>query len=215
VTSSHGTAGTGTGTDGGVDMVAAADGSAAGAGEGSARFCFRLRVSATAEPLLLKEWDRCRWVWNMCVETSKAAHKAREKCGPARLDKMLTAWRSGHAWLAAGASVPQQQIIRDFGKSRAKALKDIREKVPMRRRAGMPHFKSRRLAGPTLNYTLRGFRIRDGRLHLAGSIVLTVVWSRDLPARRPASGSTGTALATGTRPLSCPRRSSRSPTPAG
>ncbi|PIA94027.1 RNA-guided endonuclease InsQ/TnpB family protein, partial [Streptomyces sp. HG99] len=34
----------------------------------------------------------------------------------------------------------------------------------------------------TLNYTKRGFRLNDGRLHLAGGISLTVVWSRDLPA---------------------------------
>lgn len=33
-----------------------------------------------------------------------------------------------------------------------------------------------------MNYTKRGFRIKDSRLHLAGDITLTVVWSRDLPA---------------------------------
>ncbi|MFD7260989.1 RNA-guided endonuclease InsQ/TnpB family protein [Streptomyces sp. NPDC059874] len=37
-------------------------------------------------------------------------------------------------------------------------------------------------AEPTLNYTRRGFRIKDGRLHLAGGISLTVVWSRPVPA---------------------------------
>ncbi len=57
------------------------------------------------------------------------------------------------AWLRGGASVPRQQVIRDFATSRAKARKDI----------------------------------KDGRLHLAGGIVLTVVWSRDLPAARRAS----------------------------
>ncbi|MGW5548042.1 RNA-guided endonuclease TnpB family protein, partial [Streptomyces sp. NPDC003998] len=40
----------------------------------------------------------------------------------------------------------------------------------------------KREARPSLNYTKRGFRLRDGRLHLAGGIVLRVVWSRDLPA---------------------------------
>ncbi|MEV6038807.1 transposase [Nonomuraea sp. NPDC052116] len=33
-----------------------------------------------------------------------------------------------------------------------------------------------------MNYTRRGFRLKDDRLHLAGNIVLTVVWSRRLPA---------------------------------
>jgi putative transposase len=46
----------------------------------------------------------------------------------------------------------------------------------------MPRVKRKRDALPTLNYSRRGFRIKDGRLHLAGGIVLTVVWSRDLPS---------------------------------
>uniref|UniRef100_UPI003A8507F2 RNA-guided endonuclease InsQ/TnpB family protein n=1 Tax=Streptomyces sp. T028 TaxID=3394379 RepID=UPI003A8507F2 len=71
---------------------------------------------------------------------------------------------------------------RDFGKSRTKAQKDIRDRLPMHRRAGMPGHKKKREALPTLNYTKRGFRLADGRLYLAGGIVLTVVRSRDLPA---------------------------------
>lgn len=47
---------------------------------------------------------------------------------------------------------------------------------------GMPKWKSKREALPTLNYTRRGFRLQDGRLHLAGGIVVAVVWSRELPA---------------------------------
>ncbi|HEX8870375.1 MAG TPA: transposase, partial [Lentzea sp.] len=62
------------------------------------------------------------------------------------------------------------------------ALKDVRERVPQRRRAGMPLFKKRSLAEPTLNYTQRGFRLRDGVLRLAGGIVVRPVWSRELPA---------------------------------
>ncbi|KWW99252.1 Transposase IS891/IS1136/IS1341 family [Carbonactinospora thermoautotrophica] len=149
---------------------------------GHARYTYRLRVSSTAEKALLAEWNRCRWVWNQCVATSRAAHKAGEECGPARLDKMLTGWRAEHEWLREGASVPQQQIIRDFAKSRAKALKDIKAGLPMRQRAGMPKFKKKDRSTPTLNYTRRGFRLKAGRLHLANDIVLTVVWSRDLPA---------------------------------
>jgi putative transposase len=120
-------------------------------------------------------------VWNQCVAESKAAHRAREKCGPSGLDKQLTRWRAVNRWLGNGASVPQQQAIRDFGKSRTKALKDIKDRLPQSRRAGMPRFKKKAIANLTLNYTLRGFRLKDGRLHLAGGISLTVVWSRDLP----------------------------------
>ncbi|MBZ4320707.1 RNA-guided endonuclease InsQ/TnpB family protein [Streptomyces huiliensis] len=90
-----------------------------------ARYTYRLRVSSSAERSLSGEWDRCRWVWNECVARSKRAHREGEKCGPALLDRMLTQARAGIPWLAEGASVPQQQVVRDFGKSRAKALKDV------------------------------------------------------------------------------------------
>nr|WSY54498.1 transposase [Streptomyces sp. NBC_00886] len=149
---------------------------------GHARFTYRLRVSCTARGALLAEWGRCRWVWNECVARSKRAYRDREMCGPARLDKMLTESRRFTPWLAQGASVPQQQVVRDFGTSRAKALKDIKERLPVTQRAGMPGYKKKHESDPSLNYTRRGFRLRDGRLLLAGDISLTVVWSRELPA---------------------------------
>jgi putative transposase len=45
----------------------------------------------------------------------------------------------------------------------------------------MPGYKKKREALATLNYTRRGFRLKDGRLHLAGGIVVGVMWSRELP----------------------------------
>ncbi|MEU0839405.1 transposase [Streptomyces sp. NPDC005962] len=149
---------------------------------GYARWTFRLRVSAGARAALEAEWGRCRWVWNECVARSKKAHRSGERCGPAALDKMLTEARRVTPWLREGSSVPQQQLIRDFGTSRAKALKDIKDRLPMHRRARMPRWKRKRDAAATLNYTRRGFRLKDGRLHLAGGIVVRVVWSRMLPA---------------------------------
>ncbi|WP_416980223.1 RNA-guided endonuclease InsQ/TnpB family protein [Streptomyces sp. T028] len=151
-------------------------------GVGHARYTYRLRVSPAADAGLLAEWDRCRWIWNECVARSKRAHADGEKCGPARLDRLLTQARAVTPWLAEGSSVPQQQVVRDFGKSRAKALKDIKERLPTRCRAGMPKHKKKMEVRPTLNYTRRGFRLKDGRLHLAGGIILSVVWSRTLPA---------------------------------
>lgn len=150
-------------------------------GAGHARYTYRLRVSSTARTALEAEWTRCRWIWNECCARSKKAHADEEKCGPARLDKMLTEARTENAWLREGSSVPQQQTIRDFAKSRTKALKDIKARLPQHRRAGMPKYKKKHAADPTLNYTQRGFRLKDGRLHLAGGIVLSVVWSRGLP----------------------------------
>ncbi|MFE2551988.1 RNA-guided endonuclease InsQ/TnpB family protein [Streptomyces sp. NPDC059355] len=157
-------------------------------GAGVARYTYRLRASSTALTRLEAECARCRWVWNECVATSRKVHalnrdaERKITCGPAQLDKMLTAARRSVAWLREGASVPQQQTVRDFAKSRTKAVKDIKAKLPMRQRAGMPRIKRKREAAPSLNYTRRGFSVRDGRLHLAGGILLTVVWSRDLPS---------------------------------
>ncbi len=95
---------------------------------------------------------------------------------------MLTEARSRTPWLAEGASRPQQQTIRDFGKARAKALKDIKDRLPQARRAGMPRFKRKRDAAASMEYTRRSFHLRDGRLHLVGGIVVRPVWSRDLPS---------------------------------
>ncbi|MGW1763682.1 RNA-guided endonuclease InsQ/TnpB family protein [Streptomyces sp. NPDC002073] len=158
---------------------------------GHARWTFRVRVSSIAHAALMGEWARCRWVWNECCAKSKQTHlwnkhrpegTDKKTCGPAQLDKMLTEARTMNAWLREGSSVPQQQLVRDFGKARAKAQKDVKERLPVRQRAGMPKWKKKREALPSLNYTRRGFRLKDGRLHLAAGIVLAVVWSRDLPS---------------------------------
>ncbi|HEY7276239.1 MAG TPA: transposase, partial [Trebonia sp.] len=149
---------------------------------GHVRFTYRARVSATAERALLCEWDRCRWVWNQCVAESRQARKDKRECGPAGLDKKLTGWRAQHEWLREGSSVAQKQTIRDFGKSRAKALKDRADKLPVRQRAGLPQFRKRDRSLPTMNYTKQGFTLHDGHLTVAGGIALRVVWSRPLPS---------------------------------
>ncbi|MBT1094438.1 RNA-guided endonuclease TnpB family protein [Streptomyces sp. Tu102] len=154
---------------------------------GHCRYTYRLRLSSTARTVLEAEWDRLRWVWNECVAKSRAVHAhnqasgERATCGPVQLAAMLTEARARTEWLREGACVPQQQVIRDFGKSRAKALRDIKAGLPMRQRAGMPKYKKKREALPTLEYTKRGFRLKDSRLHLAGGIVVRPVWSRRLP----------------------------------
>lgn len=134
-------------------------------GTGHARYTYRLRVSSSAPDALdalEAEWARCRWIWNECVAKSKDTHAHNQRlpegemkrtCGPAQLHKMLAEARSHTSWLSEGSSVPQQQIIWDFGKSRAKARKDIKDRLSVHRRAGMPKYKKKREADPSLNYT--------------------------------------------------------------
>ena len=154
-----------------------------------ARYTYRLRVSSDACAALEAEWGRCRWVWNECVAKSRNVHRHNKAnpddirtCGPVQLSAMLTQARGATAWLREGASVPQQQTIRDFAKSRAKAIKDIKNRLPVRQRAGMPKPRKKHRSTATMEYTRRGFRLKDGHLRLAGDIVVTVVWSRELPA---------------------------------
>ena len=146
------------------------------------RHNYRLRLSSGSERELLAEWYRCRWTWNQCVATSRAAHAVGESCGAARLDKLLTGWRGEQKWLAEESSVVQQQTVSDFGAARAKALADRIARLPVRQCRGMPRFRRKDQALPTLNYTLRAFSLKDGRLCLAGGTLVVVVWSRELPS---------------------------------
>ncbi len=82
--------------------------------------------------------------------------------------------RSEFPWLKAGASVPQQQTIRNWSRAYQQAFKQ-----PDR---GWPQFKRSKVANPTMEYTAAGFRLKKGVLHLAGGISMPVVWSRELPS---------------------------------
>ena len=180
---------------------------------GHARFTYRARVSAAAGRALLREWDRCRWVWNQCVAESRQARADNRACGPAGLDKKLTGWRAQHEWLREGSSVAQKQTIRDFGKSRAKALKDRKDKLPVRQRAGLPQFRKRDRSLPTMNYTKQGFTLRDGHLTVAGgsrSASCGRARCRPCPVR---SGSAGTPSGTGTSRSSSRPKPNRSRRP--
>jgi len=98
--------------------------------------------------------------------------KAGEKLTFNKLGKRLTVLRAEHDWLREGSQVAQQQELRTF----ATAL-DHSFKVKGRRR---PTFKSARKSQPSLEYTLRGFAVRDGRLILPKGVSIPVVWSREL-----------------------------------
>jgi hypothetical protein len=111
---------------------------------------------------VLREWDRCRWVWNQAVARLNES-------GEWVRDDALTSWRQEHDWLRDGSVVAQQQMLRNFRTKRAKGK-------------GRRKFKSGKRSLPSLNYTKRGFAVRNGRLCLAGGLSIPVVWSRELPS---------------------------------
>ncbi len=138
--------------------------------EETVRYRYRLRPGATAVAALMAEWGRCRWLWNEAVHQQRSGNKPTF----AKLCKLLTDARFSNAWLREGSSTPQQQILRTYGLALTQSFR-----VKGR---GRPSLKKRSKALPTLDYTTRGFSIKDGRLRLAGDVLIPVVWSRDLPS---------------------------------
>ncbi len=134
------------------------------------RYNYRLRPGAVAERALTQEWHRCRFLWN------EAVHQAKTGVRPtfAKLSKLLTEARARSSWLRDGSQVAQQQMLRTY----AQAL-DASFTVKGR---GWPRFKARKKTLPSLEYTRRGFRIREGRLVLPKGVSIPVVWSRELPS---------------------------------
>jgi putative transposase len=161
----------------------------------------RLRPSGNAERHLLHEYGKCRWLWNSLVTESKDRYlnDPGSTFGYAEQDKFLTSLRNattgavidsatGTNWLSEGSSVAQQQLVRDFSKSRKKALLDRKNKITATKRHGLPRYKKRDKALPNLNYTRRGFSLKQhpgtGRLVLAlpGGVTIPVVWTQELPS---------------------------------
>ena len=87
---------------------------------------------------------------------------------------MLTEARARCAWLREGSQVAQQQMLRTYATALEHSFK-----VRGRRK---PAVQRRKTALPSLEYTTRGFSIRDGRLILPKGVSIPVVWSRELPS---------------------------------
>lgn len=134
------------------------------------RYTYRLRPGRTAEKALLAEWGRCRWLWNEAVHQQKSGQKPTF----AKLGKLLTEARGRMLWLREGSQVAQQQTMRDYAQSLDRSFK-----VKGR---GHPKIKSRKKSLPSLEYTTRGFSIRNSQLVLPKGVTIPVVWSRELPS---------------------------------
>ena len=133
------------------------------------RYVYRLRPGAVAERALTEEWHRCRWLWNEAVHQQKSGRKP-TFC---KLSKLLTETRTRNAWLREGSQVAQQQMLRTYAQALAHSF-EVTDR-------GRPKIKHRKKALPSLEYTTRGFSLRDGRLILPKGVSIPVVWSRGLP----------------------------------
>lgn len=138
--------------------------------EETVRYSYRLRPGADAVRALEAEWHRCRFLWNEAVHQSKSGRKPTF----AKLGKLLTDARSHSAWLRNGSQVAQQQMLRTYAQT-------LEHSFTVKGR-GRPTYKARKKELPSLEYTTRGFSIRDGRLVLPKGVTIPVVWSRELPS---------------------------------
>jgi putative transposase len=134
------------------------------------RYTYRLRPGRIAQAALLAEWGRCRWLWNEAVHQQKT----RRKPTFGTLSKMLTEARGRNTWLREGSQVAQQQTLRTYGVALDKSFK-----VKGR---GRPKVKRLKDSPPSLEYTTRGFSLKNNRLRLPGKVTIPVVWSRQLPS---------------------------------
>ncbi|MFE7720307.1 RNA-guided endonuclease InsQ/TnpB family protein [Nocardia rhizosphaerihabitans] len=133
------------------------------------RYTYRLRPGKHAVRALESEWHRCRFLWNEAVHQQCSGGKPTF----VRLSKMLTEARSRTEWLREGSQVVQQQTLRTYASALQRSFKV--------KGCGRPKIKPRKTSPPSLEYTTRGFSIRDRRLRLPNGVSIPVVWSRELP----------------------------------
>jgi transposase len=81
---------------------------------------YRLLPSPAKEAVLRGHCAHARYGWNLVVEQHLPWHPGRSSA-PRYLEqcRQLTAARGGHAWLAAGSQMVQQQALRDFAQATA------------------------------------------------------------------------------------------------
>lgn len=143
-----------------------------------ARYRYRLRVTPSQAGQLQDVFDSCRFVWNTALgrwsdlwRHEGLGYSSTEAC------RELTDWRSRFDWLAGQPVAPQQQTLRDLGKS----ISAFFDKANPARR---PRFKKKGQC-TSARWTVNRFALVDNRLSVAvagGRAALRVVWSRPLPS---------------------------------
>lgn len=102
----------------------------------------RLYPNKEQAALIEKTFGACRWVWNLSLETKKAAWECEKKnLSQFDLCKQLTVWKKTVApWLYDVSNSALQQSIRDLDK----AYQNFFRRVKNGEKPGYPKFKSKR-----------------------------------------------------------------------
>lgn len=137
------------------------------------KYRFHPTDAQTAE--LSRTFGCVRKVYNMALAARTEAWARQDRVNYNQTSAMLTAWKKTEelAFLNDVSSVPLQQALRHLQTAFTHFFA---------KRAKYPRFKSRKRSRKSAEYTVSGFRFRDGKLTLAKmSEPLDIVWSRPLP----------------------------------
>ncbi|WP_206436354.1 RNA-guided endonuclease InsQ/TnpB family protein [Corynebacterium hylobatis] len=134
------------------------------------RYTYRLRPGVQAQRALSQEWGRCRFLWNEAVHQQKTGNTPTLK----KLGKLLTELRGRNTWMRKGSQVAQQSMLRAYAQA-------LQQSYTVKGR-GRPRHKAKKRTLPSLEYSTRGFSLREGRLRLPKGMSIPVVWSRELPS---------------------------------
>lgn len=135
------------------------------------RYTYRLRPGKQAEAALLAEWGRCRWLWNEAVHQQQSGRKPTSR----KLGMLLTEARGAYGWLRAGSRAAQSSTLRNYVESlnQSFTVKGCRR----------PKIKRAKATLPSLPYSsCNGFSINNGRLCVAKTPPIPVVWHREMPS---------------------------------
>jgi putative transposase len=131
---------------------------------------FRFYPTRAQESMLARVFGSCRWAYNTMLRIRTDAYANGEKINYVKSSEIFTKLR--HApetrWLEDVSSVPTQQSLRHL-QSAFQAFFDKRAKYPT--------FKKKR-GKQSAEYTVSGFKFKDGILSVAQLGNLDVRWSR-------------------------------------
>lgn len=138
---------------------------------------YRFYPTEGQERELVRTFGCVRLVYNKALQVrTEAWYREQRRVNYNETSALLTAWKRTEdlAFLNDVSSVPLQQALRHLQGAFANFFD---------KRAGYPHFRSRKTSRQSAEYTRSAFTWRDGTLTLAKMREpLNIVWSRPLPA---------------------------------